>query len=279
VNPSQTLLYLVDWRQSGYDVNYPDYTPGAGAAGFITAAHALGFKVMLHTDLIGVAPGNPDYAGVQQYQARTPETLQLMGWNWDQPPSTPPRYGIIDPAATAFRSLWIARISAAVTALGPDALHLDYTAMYNDGNGPIEGRTYPQGEDLFNQQIIAAFPDLALGSEEETDFTYRYHAFAQAGLDTAFPAAGHPIGTFLFSPQVEYYGHLATPQVSNPAFKALLVEQQRRAVFPMWRVESSDDLDTGNADNARFMGMVQSWQSQAFQPAWTADWTGALVPS
>jgi hypothetical protein len=276
VNPSRTLLYLVDWRQADYDVNYPDYTPRAGAAGFITAAHALGFKVMLHTDLIGVAPGNPDYAGVQQYQARTPESLQLMGWNWDQPPSTPQRYGIIDPAAAAFRSLWIARIGAAVTALGPDALHLDFTAMYNDGNGPIEGRTYPQGEDLLNQQIIAAFPGLALGSEEETDFTYRYHSFAQAGW-WGFAAPGHPIVGFLFAPQVEYYGHLATPPVSDPAFKSTLIQQMQRAVFPMWYVWSSYDLDTGNVDNARFIGMVQSWQGHAFQPAWTADWTGALV--
>ena len=83
--------------------------------------------------------------------------------------------------------------------------------------------------------------------------------------------------TFLFRSQVLFYGHLVTPRVSQPTFDTFLAEQQRRAVFPMWRVVSSGDLDVSNADNARFIGMVQSWQSHAFQPAWTADWTGALV--
>lgn len=276
VNPSQTLLYMIDWRQASYDVNYPDYTPGAGAAAFVTAAHALGFKVMLHTDLIGVSPSNSDYAGVQQYQSRTPESLELMGWNWDQPPSTPQRYGIIDPAAAAFRALWIARIGAAVAALNPDALHLDFNANYNDGKGPIEGRTYAQGHDLFNQQIIAAFPNLALGGEYATDVTYRYTSFAQAGL-WAFAAPGHPISTFLFAPQVLCYGHLSTPLVTDPSFPAVFLQQMQRAVFPLWRVNSSADLDTSNADNARFMGLVQSFQGHAFQPDWAADWTGALM--
>jgi hypothetical protein len=275
VDPSKTLIYLPNWRQSDYDVNYPDYTPASGVAAFVTAAHALGFKVMLHTDIIGVAPTNADYAAVQKYQARTPDGSQLMGWNWDQP-SNPGRYGLIDPAASAFRSLWITRIAAAVNAAHPDALHLDFTAMYNDGNGPIEGRTFTQGEDLFNQQIIAAFPNLALGCEEEFDFTYRYHSFAQAGL-WAFISRGHPISAFLSSPQVLYYGHLATPPVSDPAFTSNFDQVQRRSILPMWWVLGASDLDTTNVDNARFIGLIQSFQSNQFSPAWTADWTGDLL--
>ena len=275
VNPSQTMIYLPDWRQYGYDVNYPDYTPAPGVAAFIAAAHALGFKVMLHTDIIGVTPTNSDYAGVQQYQTRTPETLQLMGQFWDQP-GNPLRYGLIDPAASAFRSLWITRVGAAVNAVHPDALHLDFTAMYNDGNGPIEGRTFTQGEDLFSQQIVAAFPNLAIGCEEEFDFTYRYHSFAQAGL-WAFTSPGHPISAFLFSPQVLFYSNLSAPPVSDPSFKSHLDQMQRRSILPMWLVTGLNDLDMTNVDNARFIGLVQSFQSNAFQPAWTADWTGALL--
>jgi hypothetical protein len=275
LNPAQTLLYLVNWRQSNYDVNYPDYTPVAGAANFVTAAHALGFKVMLHTDILGVAPTNPDYATVQQYQTRTPETLQLMGWNWDQT-TVPNRYGLIDPASSAYRALWIARIGVAINLLHPDALHLDFTAMDNDGNGPIEGRTFPQGEDYFNQQIIAAFPNVALGSEEEFDFTYRYHSFAQMGF-WAFQSAGHPITNFLFNPQVEYYGHLATPQVTDPAFKRVLMQQMQIGAFPLWWIYSPSFIDTTTPDIARFIRMAQSWQNNGFQPAWTEDWTGALI--
>src|SRR5262249_54230201 len=239
------------------------------------AAHGLGFKVMLHTDIIGVAQSNGDFAALQQYQTKTPETLQPMGQFWDQP-SNPERYGLIDPAASAFRSLWIARVTAAVNAVNPDALHLDFTAMYNDGNGPIEGRTFTQGEDAFSQQIVAAFPSLAIGCEEEFDFTFRYHSFAQADL-FAFSAPGHPISPFLFSPQVYYYSNLNAPPVSDPSFKSHLVDMQRRTIVPMWWVAGSSDLDTTNADNARFIAMLQSFQAHGFQPAWTADWTGALA--
>jgi hypothetical protein len=278
VNPSQTMLYLTDWRQYGYDVNYPDYTPGSGAASFVATAHGLGFKVMLHTDLVGVAPSTGDYAAVQQYQTRTPESLQLMGWNWDQPPSTPQRYGIINPASAAFRSLFITRIGAAIATLSPDALHLDFNGSYNDGNGPIEGRSFTQGQVKLHDELVAAFPTVALGGEIETDLGFPYYSFAQGWNPYLLSATpGHPIAAFLFSPQVLYYGHLVTPRVSDPTFKTYLVEPQRRAIFPMWRVDAADDLDTTNLDNARFIGMIQSWQSHAFRPALTADWTGALV--
>ena len=59
VVPSQTLLYLTDWRVSGFEFNLPDYTPRASEAAFISAAHALGFKVMLHITSIGMATTAP----------------------------------------------------------------------------------------------------------------------------------------------------------------------------------------------------------------------------
>ena len=288
VNPTQTLLYLIDWRKTGYDINYPDYTPAPNTAAFITAAHALGFKVMLHTDLVGVAPDNADYPTVQAYQTRTSEALQPMGWNWDKPPSTPQRYAIINPASSAFRALWIARVGAAIAAVNPDALHLDFNGIYNDGNGRIGGLTFPQGDVQFHSEIVSAFPSLALGGELQSDIDYRFYSFAQAGLDMAYvPAPGHPIVTFLFSPQTLTYGHLSTPNVTgmgpvipslmNGRFKAALLEDQRRAVFPLRNVYSTGDLDTGNADIARFVGVAQSWQNNAWSLARTADWTGTLI--
>ncbi len=171
--PSETLLYLVDWRSDGYDVDYPDYTPAPGAAAFVSAAKALGFRVMLHTDLIGVSPGSPDYPGVQAFHVRHPESLQLMGWKWEEPPSTPQRFAYINPASSAFRALWIARVGVAVAALQPDALHLDISSpTYNDGNGIIEGRNYPAGSVRLHEDIRAAFPSVALGGEGENDVLY-----------------------------------------------------------------------------------------------------------
>ncbi len=276
-NPSRTLLYLVNWRRNGFVGLYPDYTPGPDAASFVAAAHALGFKVMLHFDSVGVDPNSPDYPAIQQYQARSAESLDLIGWDWSAPPNTPDRYATISPASNAFRALLFARYSAAISALGPDALHLDFNAAINDGNGLIDGHTFIQGQILFDDALVAAFPNLALGIEAPNDITYRYHAFGQAGYFGSPLGPGHPISTYLFDPQILVYGHLATPNVTDATFKDFLLHQQLRAVFPMWRVTAADDLDTANADNARFIGMLRSFQTNGFRPAWTDESTGALV--
>jgi hypothetical protein len=273
--PSQTLLYVVDWRQTGYDVNYPDYTPHANAAAFVNAAKALGFRVMLHIDLIGVSTGNPDYPALQKYQVLTPDNLQPTGWQWDQP-SSPTRFAYISPAADAFRAKLIMRVTSAVTALAPDALHLDISEpMFNDGRGLVDGRTYAQGSIQLHDDLLAAFPGLAFGGEAENDILYRYHPFAQALFyPLTLDVPGHPIATFLFSPKVQYYGHLGQPAATAPGFGSYLIKLERRAILPRLVLGSPADLDMTNADNARLIHLLQSWQAHAFQPAWSADWTG-----
>ena len=221
--PEQTLLYLHDWRQNGYDENYPDYTPRAAVASYVSAAHALGFRVMLHTDFIGVTPSNPDYPGVQAFHVKTPDKLAPTGWLWSSPPSTPQRFAYISPASADFRSLFIARVGAAVSAVGPDALHLDISAPeFNDGNGLIEGKTFAQGSAALHEDLTTAFPSLALGGEGENDILYRYHAFAQEWALNG-DAPGHPINAFIFGPTVRYYGHLSQPSAQDPSLKGCLL--------------------------------------------------------
>ena len=140
----------------------------------------------------------------------------------------------------------------------------------------IEGRTYAQGSVQFHQDIISAFPNLALAGEGENDVLYRFHSFAQAWY-YQMPAPGHPIATFLFSPQVMYYGHLGQPKADNPAFKNDLMELQRRAIRPRLELDGAGDVDQTNPDFARLFSMARSWQTHNYQPAWLTDWTGAIV--
>jgi hypothetical protein len=276
VVPHQTLLYVHDWRLDAYDVNYPDYTPRATASTFMNTARTLGFKVMLHVDLIGVSTPNADYGLVEHVQTRTPESLERMGWMWDVP-SVPYRFAFISPAASIYRSLFINRLRVVVDALAPDALHLDISApMYNDGNGIIEGMTYPQGSARLHEELRTAFPGMVFGGEGENDILYRHHAFAQAWYFNS-DATGHPITTFLFSPKVQYYGHLAQPEATDPSFRDDLLRLERRAVLPQLPVNSPADLDPTNADMTRLVGLIQKWQTYGFKPAWTASWSGALV--
>ncbi len=240
VNPSQTLLYVYDWRQVPFGISLPDYTPRAGEASFISAAHALGFKVMLHFDSIGVTPSNPDYAAVKQYQARTADSLDLMGWNWGAAPAAPGSYAFINPAAPAWRSLLIARMTAALQGLGADAIHLDLSSsLFNDGNGLIGGLNYAQGMAQLHQEIVAAFPAMAIGGEGETDVTYRYHSFAQSWWLPDGPTEGHPLVSFLFGPQVLFYGHLGQTAARNASFRNWMLQLQRRAILPQVKVWDS----------------------------------------
>lgn len=278
VVPSKTLLYVFDWRASAYDVNYPDYTPRAGAGTFITAAQNLGFRVMLHCDAYGVSPGNADYASLQAFQARKPETLELDGWFWDMPPSTIGRFAYINPASSAFRSLFVTRVGAAIAAVHPDAIHLDVSSgLINDGNGLIEGLTFAQGAAQLHQDLITAFPNVAIGGEGENDVLYRYQSFAQTLWLEYPPMQGHPISTFLFNQKTQYYGHLSQPNTQDPAFKVFLSRAMRRGVLPNLSVGASADVDTTNPDIARFVGIVQSWQTNGFQLDMSGSWAGSLV--
>jgi hypothetical protein len=279
LDPAKTLLYLNAWRLFPYDNNYPDYTPGAGVADFITAAHNLGFKVMLHFDLPGVSPGNAAYTTLQAFQVRAPDTLQLIGWDWNLPPSTPYRFAYIDPASSAYRSTFVSNAGAAINAVHPDALHLDISAsMYNDGNGLIGGMSFAQGSAQLHKDLLAAFPNVALGGEGENDILYQYQSFAQAWTGwNILTNPGHPIADFLFSSPVQYYGHLAQPQATDPSFKQFLSDLEHRAVVPSIGVLSTADLDLTNADNARLIGLLQNFQNHSFQPDWASDWTGTVV--
>ena len=238
----------------------------------------LGFKVMLHINLIGVSPFNPSYSSLQPYQAKNPETLAPLGWMWHLAPETTSRFAYINPGSAAYRALLISRLQAGLNGLGADALHLDQSGQaINDGNGPIEGRSYAQGVARLHEDLIAAFPGLALGGEAENDITYRYHAFAQAWWLPDAPPQGHPIAAFLFSPHVRYYGHLGQPTAQEGAFRKYLLRLEQRAIEPMARLDELKDFDPSNVDNARLFGILQSWQNHAFEPAWSADWSGVVA--
>ena len=160
---------------------YPDYTPRAGMASFISAAHALGFKVMLHLDAIGVSPGNPNYPAMQPYQVRTSETSRTPRLAMESFAVAPGALCVHQPGCACISEPDDHQHRAGISGLNADALHLDISSSaINDGNGLIGGLNYAQGMAQLHQDIVNAFPTLAIGGEGETDVTYRYHSFAQS---------------------------------------------------------------------------------------------------
>ena len=278
LNPAQTLLYLVDWRTNRYDVGYPDYNWDPSVPSFITHAHTLGFHVMLHTDALGVSPSSPDFAAVQQYQIKDALTLSPQGWNWNLPASTPNRYAIVNPAAPAWRQLFVARVTPAVQTLQADAIHLDFSAAFNDGNGLISGMNSNQGFAQLEQDLLTAFPGLVLGIEENFDAIAPRASFSQplywssSGLS---PAAVSPAPVSAYAlPNVTRYWHLGTTDPNTAGFVPNLSQYEGQAVLPTLRTEISSYTQP---DVARFMNVIGAFQKYNLAPAWDAAWNGAVV--
>jgi uncharacterized protein (TIGR03437 family) len=278
VNPAQTLLYLVNWRTNGYDVGYPDYSWDPSVPAFIAHAHQLGFRVMLHTDALAVAPSSADFASVQQYQIKDPMNLTPQGWNWNLPASTPNRYALINPAASAYRQLFLARVSPAIQTLQPDAIHLDFSVIFNDGNGLVNGLNFNQGLAQLEKDLLAAFPNLVLGLEESNDMIAPWASFSQplywssSGFSpAATPPA--PVSSYALA-NVSRYWHLGTTNPDSTGFIPNLSQYEAQAVLPTLRTEVSS---YSQPDLARFLGVITAFQKYSLTPAWDTPWNGAAM--
>lgn len=275
--PAKTLLYLPLWRKAGYDVNYPDYTPADAAEQFVARAHALGFRVMLHTDLPGVSPKNLAYSQVARYQVKDARTQAPIGWYWDHPDTDPQRFAFIDPAAKAFRDLFIQSVRPAVEALKPDALHLDVSGpMWNDGNGLIEGKNYAQGSEAMHRALLTAFPGIVLGGESLNEITAPYNRFAQRWITSPLPP--HPICCLLFGDRVSSYGYLGepNPDSSPEGFLRYFTRYEVQGVLPTLVVSSAADLGSDRPQMQRLLRLARAFQDHDLAPDWSGDWSHVL---
>ncbi|MHB8864315.1 MAG: DUF6259 domain-containing protein [Pirellulaceae bacterium] len=225
-DPPQTLLYLYDWREAGYDRNYPDYSHiKPQVLPFMQRARELGFRVMLHVNYFGVDPLHPLYPQFEPYQVRSPWGEHAKEW-WVWPPEKPDiRFAYINPACRAWRDLFTEAMVQLCEQTGADALHLDQTlCIYNDHNGRIDGMSMLEGNVALHQQLRTALPNVALSGEGLNEATCRHEAFAQRhvwGLDHTkgtydrqWLAAAHPISSYILRPYTIMYGYLgyATPE-------------------------------------------------------------------
>jgi uncharacterized protein (TIGR03437 family) len=279
LTPAKTLLYLPNWRKDAYDVNYPDYTPASSTPALVARAQALGFRVMLHTNIVGVSPANPDYQAMRQFQVKQPLDLSPVGWWWDRPAeTTPQRHAFINPASSAYRSLFIARLRPAIEAVHPDAIHLDVSApMFNDGNGLIEGMNYAQGSIALHRALLAAFPDVVFGGESMHELLAPFNWFAQRWVPDSPPDwPPHPISTYLMGGHVMFYGYLGQPNPDDPGYKRYAQQYEGQGVAPTPVVSAVADVGDDRPGMARLLRQVRAWQQHDLQPNWDTDWGGAL---
>jgi len=241
VDPRKTLLYVPNWRRDGYDRNYPDYTAVEGFGDQIQRAHAFGFRVMPHVNYFGCTPENPAYPALAPYHLTDPFSHQKLYWDW--PRATPPiKFAYINPAARAWRELFVARMKEFCEQYRPDALHLDQTlGIFNDAQGLVDGLNCMEGSLELHRALRQALPDVALSGEGLNEITCRYEAFAQRHVYGINHAEGqyndrliglaHPVSSALLAPYTTMYGYLG---MSNPASVDLYFAW--RAAYERWGV-------------------------------------------
>jgi len=283
-DPSQTLLYLFDWREAGYDRNYPDYVQIRPALRpFLQRARELGFRAMLHVNYFGVDPLHPAYQQFEPYQARSPWGKHDKEW-WVWPPDDPDiRFAYINPACRAWRDYFTAAMVQLCQETGVDALHLDQTiCIFNDHNGRIDGLSMVEGNLALHCQLREALPHIALSGEGLNEITCRYEAFAQRhvwGLDHTkgtyehrLLEAAHPISSYILRPFTTMYGYLGCVSPENDQVYAAWQEAYRHwGVIPTLK-PSRELFTSAHGFAEQFFDELQVWQQRRVAPDMDGPW-------
>ena len=285
LDPSQTLIYIYDWRAAGYDRNYPDYDNVYDAfPPFMEKAKGLGFRVMLHVNYFGCDPEHPLYEDFEPYHCRVPHGQNNKDW-WHYPVANPPiKFAYINPASAAWRRELVERFTRLCETYNVDALHLDQTlVIYNDYNGLIDGKTMLEGNIALHRELREALPQVALSGEGLNEVTYRHEAFAQLHVhgihhaeNTFKPSAvdmAHPINAYLFRPYTITYGYLGiAPPTQTRLFAAWLEAYRRWGVIPTLKPADLASLKTPTGFTRLLLDEMRCWMDLRLVPDMDAAW-------
>ena len=222
VNPAQTMIYIGGFRAADYDTEYPNYDPKPGIVDMIQYAKSLGFKIILHCNMIGCSftseeweNGLKDAASLDAYtQEVIVEGYTAFGKDY--------RFGQINQASVAWQDLMVETMVELVRVTGVDAIHLDQSLLcFNDGRGYVNGMTSMQGNVEMQRKLAEALPGIAFSGEGINEYNMRYADFLQQhvyGLDSNAKTWNDkyfdqivPIVSVLFDEYAKVYHYPAYP--------------------------------------------------------------------
>ncbi len=233
--PEQTLLYLPGYAEGGVDSRIPDYNPSEPLGGdeglkrLVDRAHDLGYRVMIHTNVLGMTYAHPRWPEFAEHQVQDPFG-QKLGWGNDMDGDWLPEpfFAYINPAATAWGDLMEETLGRLIRDFGLDAVFLDQTLLaFNVSNGP----NFVVGMREHVRRLQRAFPGVLFAGEGLNEQVLPALPFVQIhGIDSIGEVHGmegerpwrrvHPVSTTLFGPHTRFVAHLLTKHPSSPAFAA-----------------------------------------------------------
>lgn len=285
LDPGAVLLYVPDWRRHPYDTLYPEYAPAAETVEFIREAHALGFKVMVHGNLLGMSTHHPRAAEFKRFVQRFPADDAPVGWRLDH--DSPTSMYLLNPAYPQVRQWLVGKYVESRQTTPFDALHLDYPGTANSSSGRVDGVNVIQGVELLLGELRRALPGVAFSTEGLADYLLACD-FAQDGdahLNDAVPdPAFHPIQAAMFAGLCRRYAHLAVPNQDRRlrAYLRYAAVLERLGALPTLTMDRAKEFDPTRPGTAVALRWAKHYGTHRLRPAFApllspVSWNGKKV--
>jgi len=218
---SKVLLHIPNWRNFGYDENYPDYTPSKAAEEFFKHGQKLGFHMAPHGNSIEIDPTHEKFPLFRDYGYVNMETKGFHGWGWGPdgflgvPSSnlnlTKNRENKvmlkIHPANKMWQGMLREELNKTIDILDTDALFIDVTCWTSNlHNCLLNSKTTSEGMLDLIRFMGSMNGGTAIGGEGLNEITFQGLSFAQAHLYKSYHVSvnglertgGINLGDFLF---------------------------------------------------------------------------------
>jgi hypothetical protein len=232
-DPKKTLLYLPGFAEHGIDSRAPAYNPSSELGGddefrtLMHLAHDLGFRVMIHTNVLAMTFDHPLFEKFRHHQV-VDAFGRTQGWGLDIDGDwlAEPFFAYINPGVPEWGELMTNVIGDLVTRFEVDGVFLDQTLLaFNVSQGP----NFVSGMGKHISRLQHAYPHILFAGEGLHEQVLRQLPMAQIhGIDSIAEVHGmegrtrwrkaHPVSTYLFGPFTRFTAHLLTKHPSHPMF-------------------------------------------------------------
>jgi len=232
--PKNTLLYIPGFAENGIDSHAPDYNPSIKCGGekkfreLIDTAHHLGYKVMLHTNVLALTFNHPLYEKFEKFRVVDAFNRKLS-WAMDIDGDwlSEEYFAYVNPGYKEWGDHMEKVIGELIRKFNPDAIFLDQTLLaFNVSAGP----NFLTGMREHIQRLQSAFPDTLFAGEGLNEQVLQALPFAQIhGIDSLTEVHGmegrkkwrkvHPVSSYLFGKYTKFTAHLLTKYPEHPMFR------------------------------------------------------------
>ncbi len=246
-DPAKTLLYLPGFAEEGIDSNAPDYNPAPKCGGrekfkvLIDEAHDLGYRVMIHTNVLALAYSHPLYERFREYQV-IDCFGRLQGWgndidgDWLQEPF----FAYMNPGFVEWTEHMKGVFEDLIDSFGIDGIFLDQTLLaFNVGRGP----NFVRGMREHVQRLQKAYPRVLFAGEGFHEQNVSALPMTQIhGIDSIAGIHGlegarewrrvHPVSSYVFGPFTRLMAHLLTKHPTSTVYERQEEAYEELGIIP-----------------------------------------------